>query len=143
MGTLLGIAIASKKRAPMSQIDSAAVGIPDGIQGDVRGKTPGRQITILFREGWDDACEELGVKLPWTTRRANLLIEGMPVPREGARLQIGDCILEVTQETRPCSVMEAAFGGLRRALSPNWRGGVCCKVVSGGILHLKDPVKPL
>jgi len=72
MGSLLGIAVAAKKRAPISQIDSATIGITDGIHGDARGRTPGRQITILFREGWDQACEELGVKLPWTTRRANL-----------------------------------------------------------------------
>ena len=141
MGSLMGIAVAPKLRAEMVPVDTATVGITEGIQGDARGRKRDRQITVLFREGWDQACDELGVTLPWTTRRANLLVEGMPVPREGARLQIGDCILEVTQETTPCSLMEAARSGLKRALSPNWRGGVCCKVVSGGILHLNDPVK--
>ena len=141
MGSLLGIAVAAKKRAPISQIDSATVGIADGIQGDARGRTPGRQITILFRDGWDQACEELGVKLPWTTRRANLFVEGVPVPREGTRLKIGDCILEVTQETQPCQLMEASHRGLRHALTPNWRGGVCCRVVAGGEIRTKDVVE--
>jgi MOSC domain-containing protein YiiM len=140
MSSLLGIAIAPKKRAPMSETDSVIIGINEGIQGDARGTRRDRQVTVLFREGWDQACEELGAKLPWTTRRANLFVEGIPVPREGARLQIGDCILEVTQETQPCSVMEAAFSGLKAALSPNWRGGVCCKVVLGGIIRANDPV---
>jgi MOSC domain-containing protein YiiM len=143
MGTLLAIARAAKKRQPLVEADSVTVGIDEGIQGDVRGRTPGRQVTILFREGWDRACEELGVKLPWTTRRANLLIEGLPVPREGARLRIGDCILEVTQETRPCQVMEAAHSGLKRSLTPDWRGGVCCKVVSGGVIRTKDPINAI
>ena len=143
MGTLLGIAIAPKKRAPMLPVETATVGITEGIQGDARGNRRDRQITVLFREGWDDACAELGVALPWTTRRANLFVEGVPVPREGGRLRIGECILEVTQETTPCGLMEAAQAGLKAVLTPNWRGGVCCKVVSGGILHLKDPVKPL
>jgi MOSC domain-containing protein YiiM len=67
----------------------------------------------------------------------------MPVPREGARLKIGDCILEVTQETRPCQVMEAAHSGLKRALTPDWRGGVCCKVVSGGVIRTKDPINAI
>jgi MOSC domain-containing protein YiiM len=143
MGTLLAIARAARKRQPLVETDAATVGISDGIQGDVRGKTPGRQITILFREGWDQACEDLGVKLPWTTRRANLLIEGMPVPRQGARLQIGECILEVTQETKPCQVMEAAHRGLKQALTPDWRGGVCCRVVSGGAIRAGQPVDVL
>jgi MOSC domain-containing protein YiiM len=143
MGSLLGIAIAPKKRAPMSQIDSATVGIAEGIQGDARGSRPRRQVTVLFREGWDQACQELGADILWTTRRANLFVEGVPVPREGARLRIGGCILEVTQETQPCHVMEAAQAGLKRVLTPNWRGGVCCEVVSGGSIRLQDPVNAI
>jgi len=29
---------------------------------------------------------------------------------------------------------------LRRALKPDWRGGVCCDVVSGGTIRVGDPV---
>ena len=121
-------------------VSEAAVGVADGVAGDARGVRAGRQVTVVFREGWEAACRDLGVELPWTTRRANLLIEGVPVPRQGRRLVIGDAVLEVTQETQPCQVMEAAHRGLREALTPEWRGGVCCRVVQGGTIRIGDRV---
>ncbi len=117
------------------------IGVSDGIAGDARGVRAGRQVTVVFREGWEAACRDLGVELPWTTRRANLLVEGVPVvPRKGRRLVIGAAVLEVTQETQPCQIMEAAHRGLRAALTPDWRGGVCCRVVQGGAIRIGDRV---
>ena len=141
MGHLLAIARAPVKRGPLTDVPEAAVGVADGVDGDARGKRPGRQVTVVFREGWDAACRELGVELPWTTRRANLLVEGVEVPREGKRLVIGSLVLEVTQETQPCQVMEAAHRGLRAALTPDWRGGVCCRVLQGGTIRVGDRVE--
>ena len=140
MGHLLAIARAPVKRGPLTALSEAVVGVTDGVDGDARGKRPGRQVTVVFREGWDAACRELGVELPWITRRANLLVEGVAVPREGKRLVIGSLVLEVTQETQPCQVMEAAHRGLRAALTPEWRGGVCCRVVQGGTIRIGDRV---
>ena len=141
MGHLLAIARAPVKRGPLMALSEAAVGVADGVDGDARGKRPGRQVTVVFREGWDAACRELGAELPWITRRANLLVEGVAVPREGKRLVIGSLVLEVTQETQPCQVMEAAHRGLRAALTPDWRGGVCCRVVQGGTIRVGDRVE--
>ncbi|HUO92695.1 MAG TPA: MOSC domain-containing protein [Rhizomicrobium sp.] len=140
-GRLIGIGRAREKRAPLEQCREANVTAEAGIQGDVRGSKPGRQVTVLFREGWDDACRELGVRLPWVTRRANLLVEGIERPRRiGDYLQIGDIVLAVRDETKPCNLMELAHSGLRGALQPDWRGGVCCDVVSGGTIRVGDPV---
>jgi len=141
MGRLLGIARATAKRAPLKELTETEIGLADGIAGDVRGAKRGRQVTLLFRENWDDACEELGTRLPWVTRRANLLIEGVSIPEIGERVTIGDAVLEVTEETKPCQVMEAAHKGLRRALTPGWRGGVCCRVVAAGRIRVGDPVE--
>jgi MOSC domain-containing protein YiiM len=47
-------------------------------------------------------------------------------------------VLEIVCETEPCEIMEKAQAGLRAALTPHWRGGVCCKVVKGGTLALGD-----
>lgn len=141
MGRLLGIARAPRRRALLIEISEAEVGCGNGICGDARGTTTGRQVTVLFQEGWQRACDELGVRLPWITRRANLLVGGLDVPQEGARLTIGDLVLEVTQETKPCHLMDAAHSGLKRALTPEWRGGVCCRVVKGGHIRLGDRVE--
>jgi len=53
---------------------------------------------------------------------------------------IGSLVLEVTQETQPCQVMEAAHRGLRAALTPDWRGGVCCRVIQSGTIRVGDRV---
>ena len=141
MGNLAGIARAARKRAPMAETTDAEVSVELGVVGDARGAKQGRQVTVLFREGWDAACRDLGVSLPWIARRANLLVEGVAVPREGGRLTIGQAVLEVTDETKPCQFMEAAHRGLRRALTPEWRGGVTCKVVQGGMMRVGDRVE--
>lgn len=141
MGRLLGIARAGVNRGPLVEIAEAKVDVAAGIAGDARGTKRGRQVTVLFRDGWEAACRELGTDLPWVTRRANLYVEGVEVPREGRRLLIGDLTLEVTQETQPCSLMEAAHRGLRAALTPAWRGGVCCSVITAGTIHVGDDVR--
>ena len=58
----------------------------------------------------------------------------------GARLRIGELVLEVTEECDPCLVMDRAVPGLRAALTPDWAGGVCCRVLSGGTIAVGDDV---
>ena len=142
MGRLLGIARAERSRAPLIEVQEAVVDTERGIAGDARGAKPGRQITVLFKESWADACRELETELPWVTRRANLLVEDVAVPRQGNRLCIGEVLLEVIQETQPCALMESAHRGLRAALRPEWRGGVCCNVLKGGTIRVGDVVLP-
>lgn len=140
-GTLLDIAIASKKRAPMERVLQAMVTKDKGILGDARGRIPHRQVTVLFEDAWNDACRDLGQDVSWLTRRANLLVRGMAVPaQKGLRLRIGAALLEVTEETAPCIIMERAVPGLRKAMTPAWRGGVCCIVIEPGEIVRGDNV---
>ncbi|MEI9964117.1 MAG: MOSC domain-containing protein [Caulobacteraceae bacterium] len=116
----------------MQELSETMVSVEAGLDGDARGRYRGRQVTVLFREGWEDACRDVSADLPWTTRRANLYVEGLERPQEaGVRLRIGALVLEVAEETTPCALMERAQPGLRAAMRPDWRGGVCCDVVSG------------
>jgi MOSC domain-containing protein YiiM len=138
-GNLVGIARAPVLRAALEELTSAAISLERGIEGDARGEKRGRQVTVLFRDGWEDACRDVGAALPWTTRRANLLVANLDRPREaGGTLHIGDVELQIVMETRPCALMEQAHTGLRAALGPDWRGGVCCVVRRGGEIRLGD-----
>lgn len=140
-GKLAGIARASVLKAPLETLDAAEITVAGGIDGDARGSKPGRQVTVIAREAWEAACRDVGADLDWTTRRANLLTEDIELPRRaGARLRIGAALFEVTEETAPCMLMERAHTGLRKALAPDWRGGVCCTVVDGGAVALGDTV---
>lgn len=138
-GHLVGIARARELGAPLEELTSTSISLERGVSGDARGAKQGRQVTVLFREGWDEACAELGVALPWITRRANLLLANFERPREaGGLLRVGDVELQITMETRPCHLMDRAHDGLRAALRPDWRGGVCCVVRRGGEIGLGD-----
>jgi MOSC domain-containing protein YiiM len=111
-----------------------------GINGNAnRGGR--RQVTVLGREGWSDACREIGVDLDPTHRRANLLIEGIDLRDSTNRiLQVGSVAIGIRGETRPCGRMERASPGLYRALLFHWRGGVYGEILTGGELTSGDRV---
>ena len=139
MGEVIGIAKRDRPRAPMRNVAQSEITVEAGLDGDFRGAVRGRQVTVLTEEGWRAACAELGVELPWTTRRANLLLRGVELTgRVGARLKVGGAVLVITDSCDPCSVMEKARKGLRKALAPGWRAGATCRVARAGRVRLGD-----
>ncbi len=144
MGRLVGIARRDQKRAEMEILDDADISEQTGVANDFRGKPGKRQVTVISATAWAAACEELGQEIPWTTRRANLLVEDIELPqRTGDIIEIAGARLLVTMEVDPCSRMEEQFKGLRSALTPEWRGGVACAVLKGGPVRLGDSVSVL
>jgi MOSC domain-containing protein YiiM len=142
MGKLLDIARKSAEGAPMEILRTVDVTAESGIHGDYRGRSRRRQVTVLSRESWEAACTELGVELPWISRRANLFVEGISLADSiGKAIQIGSLTLHVTGETAPCNLMDEAYYGLRQKLEPEWRGGVTCKVITGGTIEVGDDVR--
>ena len=143
MSKINAIAIKNRSHEPMQNIDSAQVTVEKGIVGDFRGAQRGRQVTILSEPQWQTACAELGADLPWTTRRANLLVDGVEFDESfvGKTVRIGEVELVVSEETAPCSRMDQQQPGLTAALKPDWRGGICCNVVSPGQIKIGDGVE--
>jgi len=137
---LLDIAFRPKSRAPMQTKVETMVSKVAGVEGDFRGKPGKRQVTVMSIAQWQLACDEVGAILPWTFRRANLLIDGVSFDASmvGQQIKIGQCILYVTGETDPCPKMDAQHQGLTQALEPAWRGGVCCRVISDGRIKVGD-----
>lgn len=141
MGTLAGIARREKKRAPMEKLERAEISTATGVAEDFRGKPGKRQVTVISAVAWQQACKDIGREVPWTTRRANLLVEEIDLPNSvGAILNIGAVRLLVTGELDPCSRMDEQCPGLTKALVPDWRGGVSCTVLEGGSVALGDSV---
>lgn len=137
MARLLGIAVKPRRKGEISLHDEAMLNIHSGIIGDWRGKPGKRQITLMSLVDWRSACKALGVELPWQTRRANLLVDTLPLRQStGSRIMLGEALLEVTGETDPCERMEEACPGLFEALKPDWRGGVTCRVIAGGVIRV-------
>lgn len=145
-GRLIGIARRAARLEPMQELQSGEVSVAAGLAGDHKGmKFPNRQITVLAVEAWREAARQAGEPdLAWTARRANLLVQGVDLPRAaGGVLRINDVVLEVTSQTVPCKRMDDALNGLRKALHPDWRGGVTCRVLEGGRVTLDDRVEVL
>jgi MOSC domain-containing protein YiiM len=141
--TLTAIAYRSKPKASMTEIEQVDISCEQGLLPDCRGKPGKRQVTLLSRQSWQDACAELGTDLPWTYRRANLLIDGLRFSAEdvGRIIRIGDAELQIMLETDPCPRMDAQHPGLTAALLPHWRAGVCCRVLKGGQVRVGDSVQ--
>lgn len=130
----------------MEVLDRVMITPELGVEGDCKGRfKPGgrnrRQVTLIERADWDAAIAELGVALPWSARRANILVDGLDLPQVyGTVLRIGDVRLMVMVECEPCSRMDALAPGLQAALSADWRGGVCTRVLSGGEIAVGDTI---
>ena len=139
--TLQGIAVRGASRAPMQEVQEASVTVTDGIVEDYRGAGL-RQVTFIDAGQWRQVVTELGVDLPWHTRRANLLVDGLDLPSTvGSRLRIGDCLFEIHGETEPCERMNELQTGLRAGLVPEMRGGVWGRVIESGQLRIGQSVE--
>lgn len=141
MGRLSGVARREKKRAPMETLQNAQVSAETGVANDFRGSPGRRQVTVISAAAWRSACADLQRELPWTTRRANLLVEDIDLADStDSVIHIGAVRLLVTGELDPCSRMDEQCPGLTSALTPEWRGGVSCAVLQGGDVSLGDTV---
>lgn len=116
-----------------------------GLEGDLAAERGGhRGVTLLSRERWADVVADMGRDLPWQTRRANVLVEGLDLlSLVGHGVQLGEVVLEVRGETVPCATMEREAAGLMAALAPDGRGGVYGRVHTGGTIRTGDKILDL
>jgi len=132
MGKVVGIYLRPSARTPVRRVDSTEALVDQGLEGDHAGAGP-RQVTLIEREKWEEACDELSRELDSGIRRANIVVEGVALQSAiGKQLQLGEALLEIVGELRPCKLMDDSAPGLQEALSPDCRGGVYGRVVQGG-----------
>ena len=140
-GKLEAIWIKRFRRGPMDAVEAADLVAGRGLVGNAN-QGGRRQVTIIDKDAWSDMMRELDASIGPAARRANLLVSGIDLKQtRGSTLQIGDCVLEIMGETRPCERMDEALPGLRAAMSPDWRGGVFATVVRGGRIQQGDAVQ--
>ena len=135
-------AIWSKRahRGPMDALREAELVAGQGLAGSV-GRSRRRQITIIEREAWRALMSEVRGDADPASRRANLLISGVPLAHSrGLELWIGDAKVVIGGELTPCERMDEVIGGLQGAMSHDWRGGVFAQVVVGGAIRVGDRV---
>jgi MOSC domain-containing protein YiiM len=141
VGRLEAIWVKRARRGPMDPVQRATLSAGRGILGNanVGGR---RQVTIIEREVWERLMIELGAALDPATRRANLMVSGLPlVHSRGRTLRVGACRIRLLGETRPCERMEEALPGLRSAMQPDWGGGAFAEVLDDGEIAVGDLVE--
>lgn len=137
-GEVVAIWLKRSKGGPMDRVLFAVAVEGRGLAGNANqgGK---RQVTIIDEARWREAEEELGERVDPSARRANVLLRGIDLENmRGRSLRIGECVVRIYNETRPCEQMDEAQPGLREALKPRWRAGAYGEIVEGGVIRIGD-----
>lgn len=140
-GTILALAFRSPKGSAMHLSDSLGLTPIDGVVEDY-GSNKRRQISLLDEAAWDAACFDVGSKLPWYVRRANVLVQGLNLKElKGRIVQIGNVSIRILGEVTPCHVMDSVHAGLKKALESDWRGGVYGQILVPGTIYVGDAIR--
>lgn len=140
-GKLEKIWIKRARRGPMDAREHAPLVAGKGLR-DNANQAGKRQVTIIEKEVWARHMKELNADLDPATRRANLMVSGMPLADSRGRiLQIGNCRLRILGETKPCERMDEALPGLKAVMWGNWGGGAYAEVLDDGEISVADVVE--
>ncbi|TNM39837.1 MOSC domain-containing protein [Nocardioides albidus] len=111
-----------------------------GIVGDRYHGTRHRHVTVQSRQSLDEAAAVFGSDVPSALTRRNITLSHGIVPREpGARIRVGEVLLEVVRVAAPCKLLDDTIGaGAQEALRR--RAGTVLRVLEGGTIRVGDPV---
>jgi MOSC domain-containing protein YiiM len=144
MGHVANIYLRPSSRTPTRDVAAAEARAGNGLVGD-HARGGNRQVTLMEREAWQAAISDAGREnLPPSGRRANVVVEGFSLAEAiGRRIRVGECVIDVVAELRPCKLMEDVTPGLMKALDPACRGGVYGRVVQSGRIEAGATVELL
>jgi len=143
-GRLEWIGLRPERKAELIVVDQVEVIVDRGLAGDRRcqGRAgSGRQVTLINREHIAVIAQLLGLDMidPAVLRR-NLVVSGINmVALRHQRFRIGEAEFEASAHCHPCLRMEQALGkGAVAAMLGH--GGVCAKILKGGVIKVGDEV---
>lgn len=112
-----------------------------GIEGDYRsGKFQIGQITLVEAEIIETMSRELGYEIPAGASRRQIMVKGIMLNELiDQNLRLGSVLVRVEDKCNPCNNMEKKIGpGAKNAM--NGKGGIRCRVIEGGELHVGDKI---
>ncbi|NYG55891.1 MOSC domain-containing protein [Nocardioides perillae] len=140
---MVALHVAPERGAPTVAVAQVVVEAGAGIVGDRHHGSRHRHVSLQSADALAAAAEVLGRDVPAARTRRNVTVSGPEVPSTpGARIQVGDVLLEVVRVAAPCRVMDEELGpGARPALRR--RAGSVLRALTGGTVRVGDPVVEL
>ena len=143
MATVISIHRVTVKAGPAEELTEANFIANFGLEGDARSrKGRGRQITLIEAEALEFVAQSLKLAgIPRGASRRQVLVSGIALnDTVGKRLRVGPLLIDVHALCDPCKKMEKAIAtGAFWAM--NQRGGICGRVIEGGVLRPGDTVE--
>lgn len=141
-GRVQWIGLRPARDVPMRPVDMVHAETGGGLAGDRYASGSGKRGVTLIQAEHLPAIAALSghAEVAPSTLRRNLLVSGIPlVALKGRRFRIGEVLLEGTDACDPCSRMEAALGpGGYNAM--RGMGGLCARILEGGVIRAGDEV---
>ena len=136
------IHVAPGSRLPVRSVESVLVEAGKGLVGDRYHGTKHRHVSVQSATSLAEAAEAYGAPIDPAGTRRNVTLSHGEVPRTpGARLRIGNVLLEVVRVAAPCKLLDDTLGrGAQEAL--RGRGGSIFRVLEGGEITVGDAVVP-
>ena len=131
---ILSINISKTKGIQKTPIDAATLKENHGIIGDAHAGDWHRQVSLLADEDID-TMRGRGADITFGTFAENITTRGLPLSDLplGARIQLGEVMLEITQKGKECHHGCAIFEIVGDCVMP--RRGVFARVTKGGTIR--------
>jgi MOSC domain-containing protein YiiM len=140
-GKLTGVYVGSRKGEGKAPVESAELVSGHGLRGDSHaGRDPDRQVSLFAAETLHRIQNE-GFEISAESLSANLLTENIDLDslKPGARLRIGEAIIEIAEARRPCRSITKIDNRLPKRLYGQC--GQVGRIVKSGVARVGDEVE--
>jgi MOSC domain-containing protein YiiM len=148
-GVVEGIFVTGEGNAAMVGVEEVRTVQGCGIEGDRYCEGTGFwtrygdvcQVTLIAGEDLDYIEEELGIRVKDGEHRRNIITRGITLgDLRRKRFRVGEAVLEYDRPRPPCRhVQDLSEPGMTRAL--RGRGGICARVIEGGMIRARDAIE--
>jgi MOSC domain-containing protein YiiM len=140
-GKLAGVYVGSRKGEGKALVEYAELVSGHGLRGDSHaGRDPDRQVSLFATETLRQIQSE-GFEVSAESLSANLITENIDIDslKPGARLRIGEAIIEIAEARKPCRSITKIDNRLPKRLYGQC--GQVGRIVKSGVARVGDEVE--
>ncbi|MEG2252158.1 MAG: MOSC domain-containing protein [Clostridia bacterium] len=140
MPSVLSVNMSTEKGTVKLPTPSAELKAEHGLVGDAHAGAWHRQVSLLALESVETMRARCNVPLPFGVFGENIDTEGIELKSlpVGTRLQIGECLLEITQIGKECHGDCAIKKQVGTCVMT--REGIFARVLEGGVIQAGDAI---